>query len=530
MAKSPDLFSPILAQGDALVPALRSDARDQDEQDVLSVVLDEIRRFCPKRVDGAAIDQRGKLGDELLGEVAERGWFGLTIPEPYGGAGLSIKAACRVVTELTAFNGSLGTCVGLHSGLALYSLIHLASEDLRARYLPEVALGQRIAAFAATEPGAGSDIAAMQATLREENGELRLTGSKCYVTNGGIAGLLTTVARSPGMGGARAGYALVVIDPAWPGIVRQAEEKKLGLKGSSTISIDYEGVLVPRDHVVGDLSLGLEYAHRALTWGRTFMAAGCLGSARAAVAQTEEHVRTRVQFGRPLVRFALVRHQLAGAVADVYATESMIRLVCHGFDQNLFDIALPSAAAKVLASERAWAVVDSCLQLLGGIGYIEDAHMARRLRDLRVTRIFEGANDVLRLHLASATLGWATSPLAGCPRLEAIVPPPVARLASRADRTLGEVLGAVAAVRKQHGFRLFERQVLQTHLADALIEALGAVACVLRAARSSPDSVELATAELAVERCTRRAARALSGIEQAGDERRQGLADRITGE
>src|SRR5512141_1404316 len=147
MAKTPDLFSPILAQGDALVPALRSDARDQDEEDVLSVVLDEIRRFCPKRVDGAAIDQRGKLGDELLGEVAERGWFGLTIPEQYGGAGLSIKAACRVVTELTAFNGSLGTCIGLHSGLALYSLIHLASEDLRARYLPEVASGRRIAAF-----------------------------------------------------------------------------------------------------------------------------------------------------------------------------------------------------------------------------------------------------------------------------------------------------------------------------------------------------------------------------------------------
>ena len=370
----------------------------------------------------------------------------------------------------------------------------------------------------------------MQTTLREENGELRLSGSKCYVTNGGIAGLLTTAAKSPGMGGARAGYALVVLDPAWPGIIRQAEEKKLGLKGSSTISIDYEDVVVPRDHVVGDLSLGLEYAHRALTWGRTFMAAGCLGPARAALAQTEEHVRTRVQFGRPLVRFPLVRHQLAGAVADVYAMESIIRLVCHGFDRELFDIALPSAAAKVLASERAWAVVDLCLQLLGGIGYIEEANMARRLRDLRVTRIFEGTNDVLRLHLASATLGWAASPLEGCPRLGAIVPPPVAGLAARADRMLGEVLETVAAVRKRHGFRLFERQVLQSHLADALIEALAAVACVLRAAGASPESVELATAELAIERVAGRAARALSGVEQAGQERWQGLADRIVGE
>jgi alkylation response protein AidB-like acyl-CoA dehydrogenase len=184
----------------------------------------------------------------------------------------------------------------------------------------------------------------------------------------------------------------------------------------------------------------------------------------------------------------------------------------------------------VLASERAWAVVDLCLQLLGGIGYIEDANMARRLRDLRVTRIFEGANDVLRLHLASATLGWAAAPLEGWPRLGALVPAPVAPLAARADHMLGEVLGTVAAVRKQHGFRLFERQVLQSHLADALIQALAAVACCLRAAGASPEGGELATAELAIERAAERAARALRGVEQAAEARWQGLADRIVGE
>jgi alkylation response protein AidB-like acyl-CoA dehydrogenase len=533
MAKSPDLFSPALVESRAVAPSLRADARDADEHEVLSALLAEIRRFCSKEVDGAAIDQRGALGEPLLSAVAERGLFGLTVPERYGGAGLSIKAACRVTAELAGYNGSLGTCIGLHSGLALYSLIHLANEGLRERYLPDVAEGKRIAAFAATEPGAGSDLSAMSTTLSEAaDGTLHLSGTKCYVTNGGLCGVLTTVARSPGLGGARAGHTVVVLDPNWPGIVRHGEEKKLGLKGSSTITIDYDDVVVPRTHVVGEASLGMEYAHRALTWGRTFMAAGCLGPARAAVAQAEEHAAVRVQFGRPLLRFPLVRHTLAAAKADVFAAESIIRLVCHGFDSEMFDIGLPSTAAKVFVSETAWHVVDSCLQLLGGLGYMEEANMARRLRDLRVTRIFEGANDVLRLHLAAATLGWPSDPLSSCPSLSSLAPPALEGTLAAVDRAVADALALVTETRKKHGFRLFDRQILQSHMADALIHAYAAVACGVRCsglASSVVDAADEATAALAIERLCQRVHAAIDAARASDDDRERIRADTILG-
>lgn len=532
MAKSFDPFSLVLADKDGAASAVRSDAKNADEHETLSALLGEIRRFCGKEVDSAAIDQRGALGQPLLRRIAELGLFGLTIPERHGGAGLSLKAACRAVTELTSYNGSLGTCVGLHSGLALYSLIHLASDELRALYLPEVAEGKRLAAFAATEPEAGSDLASMRTTLTEAaDGSLRLSGSKCYVTNGGICGLLTTVARSPGLGGARAGHTVVVLDPTWPGVTRQGEEHKLGLKGSSTITIDYDDVVIPRTHVVGEASRGMEYAHRALTWGRTFMAAGCLGSARAAIAEALTHTSQRVQFGKPLLKFPLVRHALSTATADLYAAESVIRLVCHGFDSGQFDIALPSVAAKIFVSETSWDIVDACLQVMGGVGYIEEAGMARRLRDLRVTRIFEGANDVLRLHLASSTLSWATqdlSAIAGSSGSERL-----SKALAGVDELVREVLTFVAEVRKKHGFRLFDRQLLQAHLANAVVYAYAAVACALRSANSAASTPsaeegrEAAVAQLAMARLCQRARNSMQTARTIDDDAEKAGADAI---
>ncbi len=204
---------------------------------LLPVVLREVRAFCASNVDPARIDHDGRIGADLLSAIAEQGWFGLTVPEEQGGVGLSLHSATRVIAELAGHDGSVGTCVGLHSGLALHSLLHLGSEALRARYLPSIVEGKRLCAFAATEPGAGSDIASVKTTLREVDGKLRLSGSKCYVTNGALCGLITVLARSPGLGGAKAGHSLVAVDPRWPGVSRGAEEHQLGLKGSSTITI-----------------------------------------------------------------------------------------------------------------------------------------------------------------------------------------------------------------------------------------------------------------------------------------------------
>jgi alkylation response protein AidB-like acyl-CoA dehydrogenase len=497
------------------------EARDEDEAEVLSELLHVVRRFCRAHVDGAAIDARGSLGPDLLAGIGELGWFGLTIPAEYGGAGLSVKAATRVVTELAAFNGSLGVCVGLHSGLGLYSLLHYGNAELKQRYLPEIAAGERITSFAATEPSAGSDLTAMRTTLSERDGRLWLNGSKCYVTNGGVCGLVTVVARSPGLGGARAGHTMVAVDPSWGGVHRQGEEKKLGLKGSSTLTLDFDEVEIPRDHVIGQLAQGMDHAHQALTWGRTFMAAGCLGSARAALEEGRAHTAERVQFGRPLAEFPLVREQTAGVLADTYASESIIRLVCDLYEAKQGDIGLDSAIAKIFGSESAWEVVDRCLQLMGGVGYIEEAGMARRLRDVRVTRIFEGANDVLRLHLASAVLSWPSEELAELPPLAPHVVAPLAEAASRFDAVAHELGVTLLEIRKRLAFRLFQRQVVQALMADAIIAVYGMLAVLLRALgrakKSGCSEVGLALPELACRRLEGRARRALDLLRVSED-------------
>ncbi len=443
--------SSALVELDDLQPAPRDSTVEQ--------IVAEVRAFARERIDSARIDREGRLGPTLLADIAAQGWFGLTVPSEHGGVGLGLAGATAVIAELAGHDGSVGTCVGLHSGLAMHGLLHLGAETLRREWLPAIAEGRCVCAFAATEPGAGSDIASVKTTLREEAGVLLLSGSKCYVTNGGIAGLVTVLARSPGLGGARSGHTLVAIDANSSGVRRGKEEHKLGLKGSSTVTLDFDDVVVPVSNVLGEPSMGLTYAHSALEWGRTFMAAGCLGTARAALSAVRTHVEQREQFGRPLARFPLVRASLAEMRAEVFAIESVLGRVCVAEHA-----AIPSTIVKILASEGASRVVDRSLQLMGGAGFLEDAGMARRLRDVRVTRIFEGANDVLRLHLASDALRWPTEPIRAL-AVGAAIDGRLARFASVLD-----------AVKKTWGFRLFERQTLQVHLADAVIALYAAMA------------------------------------------------------
>ncbi len=500
-SKPLDPFAAALAARHEIESRLVVDARDEGE--LLGTVLSEVREMCATHVDSARIDREGRLGTELLQRVAERGWFGLTVPEQYGGSALSLAAATRVIAELAGANGSLGTCIGLHSGLALHALLHVASPEAKSKYLNEVASGRCIAAFAATEPGAGSDIAAVKTTLVDRGDRLELNGGKCYVTNGGLAGVLTVLAQSPGLGGARAGHTLVLVDAAAHGVSRSGEENKLGLKGSSTVSVYFDGVTVEPIHVLGEFSKGLEYAHNALGWGRTFMAAGCLGSARAALAKAVEHAQTREQFGRPLAKFPLVHEALARARADVLTIESTLRLVCAFGDARVGELTLPSTLLKLIASEQAWRVVDTSLQLMGGAGYMEENGIARSLRDVRITRIFEGANDVLRVSIAAAALTWATQSLSDVPLAASGEFAEEGRLVASELCALGD---AINAVRARWGFRLFSQQAVAAQLADAIAESFAAFALLLRA--STEEKIPPQLFQLAIRESLGRATRA----------------------
>jgi hypothetical protein len=236
---------------------------------------------------------------------------------------------------------------------------------------------------------------------------LRIDREKSYVTNGGFAGLFTVLVRTPGLGGDRA-HSLVCI-PAWtPGIVRGAEEAKLGIRGSSTVTVTFDDVRVPVDHVLGSPGDGMGQANGLLAWGRTLMSAGCVGAARGALDATLAHVRARRQFGSPIGDFAATRAHVAWMAARTHAMEAMVASVGHAHAGGA-SIELDSTMAKVLCSEGAFEVCDRAVQLHGALGFLEQTGVPRILRDTRITRIFEGANDVLLLRIGAAVLGEAAT-------------------------------------------------------------------------------------------------------------------------
>lgn len=473
-----DPFAIIASNAEALGAALTSPAATADESEMLQIILEAIKRWTEQSVDDAAIDAAGRMPREVIDGAAELGLFGLTIPEEYGGAGFSMSAACRVIEEIAMADRSVATCIGLHCGLGLRGLIGYGSDDLKAKYLPDMATGKRLGAFAATEPNAGSHIAGVSTTGKEgEDGRIHVSGQKIYVTNGGLAQVFTVVAKTPGLAGARHGWSVFLFEVDDEGLVVGAEEHKLGIKASSTTTLDLDDIVVDASRIIGEPSKGLEAFHEILSWGRTMMSAGCLGSARVAFEKANEQVMLRRQFNRPIGEFGQVRQKIATMRATIYGMESVQRLVTKLQDLYNADISWVSSIAKIYNSEGAWNIVDDVLQLFGGSGFIEETGIARILRDSRITRIFEGANEVLRFNLASVAL---TVKERGTWSLEELVADTLKADARRYDEACVRLDKSVDTLKKKYGFRVFDHQVLLAGLADALIARVVMLSSLLR--------------------------------------------------
>ncbi|MFO0608972.1 MAG: acyl-CoA dehydrogenase family protein [Polyangiales bacterium] len=450
---------------------------DPAADEALPLLLDTVRRFA-RRVDPAALEAAGRIPDALVAAAGEAGLFGLTIPAAYGGLGLPLRGACAVVRELARADRSVAIMVGLHAGLGAHALCRHGTPAQRARWLPAMAAGERVASFAATEPGAGSDLQSLRAIAAPEGDVLRLCGEKAYVTNGGFAGIFTVLVRTPGLGGERA-TSLVCVPRETPGLSVGPEEDKLGIRASSTVPLQLDDARVPRDHLLGAPGAGLDLTHESLARGRVVMAAGCAGTARFALDAALAHVATRRQFRRALADFDAVRLQVATMDATLLAMEALVGAAADALDgaRPDADAALLSVAAKVVASEGADAVCDASVQLHGAMGFLEPTGVARALRDARITRIFEGANDVLLVHLGASLLGRAPAD----PRGGAL--DPLDELARRLDAT-------VTAHRKSHGVRATQRQLLALRVARAAVSLAAA-----REVRRLPATPAVALAE-----------------------------------
>ena len=456
-------------------------ASSELEAETLRTLSHSLHKLAPE-IDARAIDLAARLPNASLRALQRAGFFALTIPQEDGGLGLSLKATCQVIERLAQLDRSVAVTVGLHCGLGTQALVQYGSEQQRRELSPKLASGEWIGAFAATEAGAGSDLTAVRTTGRSAPGGMRIRGSKSYVTNGAIAGCYTVLVRTPEHGGPHA-QTLVCIPREAAGVHVGKEEDKLGLRGSSTVALDFDDVFVPDADIIGVAGQGARYTASLLALGRTLMAAGCIGTARTALAATVTHVAARRQFRRTLAEFPLVQSACADMAANVYAMESLLRLASDAAWQEPQRQFL-SALAKVFCSESTYQICDRAIQLHGALGFLEPTGLPLLLRDCRITRIFEGANDVLLLHAGTHALArdWdGALPLAAIDDRK--------HRLQHARRAFEGVLRAREAVRssirQRYGVRAVERQDVLAALGHAETCQMAAYATLVRANRDA---------------------------------------------
>ncbi|HMQ20849.1 MAG TPA: acyl-CoA dehydrogenase family protein [Planctomycetota bacterium] len=384
-----------------------------EEAELFDVLAGTLERFLHDDFDAVAIDREAKIPDDVLAAFKELGLFGLIVPEEHGGLGLSQTSYTRVLARVGADCASTAVTLGAHSSIGMKALLLFGNEAQKARWLPQLASGERIAAFCLTEPGSGSDAASIRTkAVRREDGKIQLDGEKVWITNGGIASFFTVFARSEPPAGWPEGkphLTCFVVEGEQPGVRIGNEEDKLGLKGSSTTTVALEGVIVDEAARIGVDGDGFRIALEVLNSGRLGLAGACAASARRLLELATKQATTREQFGRKIASFGLIRDKLARIATEVFGMESMAYLVAGIVDRKARGEALPTqaleaAACKVWCTERLWETAHEALQIAGGNGYMREFPYERVLRDARVNMIFEGTNEILRLMLALGAL------------------------------------------------------------------------------------------------------------------------------
>ena len=336
--------------------------------------------------------------------LAELGAFGMTIPEAYGGYGFSASAYCRVTEEIGRTDASLGILIGGHQSIGLKGLILYGTEEQKKKWLPRLATGEMIAAFALTEPGAGSDAASIQTTAvyDEKTDSFVLNGSKHWISNGGFAEFFTVFAKDVGLPekDEHRRITAFVVTKDLGGVTPGKEERKLGLKGSSTVPVELQDCRVPAFHVLGERGQGFKIAVEILNTGRTSLGAGCIGGSKIMIREAARHATQRRQFGTRIADFEMIRAKFARMVVSTYALESMVYLTAGLIDRGLDDYSLEGACCKVFGTEAVWHNINDALQIAGGNGFMEDYPYERALRDSAINMIFEGTNEILRVLIA----------------------------------------------------------------------------------------------------------------------------------
>jgi alkylation response protein AidB-like acyl-CoA dehydrogenase len=390
------LFSGVI-DDDILLPYPRI---TPEEDRRVEKFLRELRDYCEAHVDREWIDEHEQIPDHVVEDLKGMGLFGISIPEEYGGMGLSQSAYCRVFEFVTGYDVGLAIMLGVHLSIGIKGIQLAGSEEQRRLYLPKAATGEWFASFALTEPLAGSDAAGIRSrAVPDGEGGWILNGSKIWIGNGSFSEVIVTFAQTPVErdGKTTDRVTAFILRPDMPGYERGPRLRKMGARGSNQAELYFHDVRIPPENVLGTVGEGFKIAMGVLNSGRQGLSAGAAGGVKQALRMATTFAREREQFGRPIAGYELIQGKLAAMAADALTAESVAYFTTGLADRSDVDYALESAAAKVWNSDALDRAVDEMVQIAGGRGFVKGYPYERMYRDARITRIFEGTNEVLRL-------------------------------------------------------------------------------------------------------------------------------------
>jgi hypothetical protein len=490
----------------------------EDFNETQRMIADSAREFIARSIqphrEELEFQKKAELGKPLLKEAGAAGLLSVDVPEVYGGMGAD-KATIMLVSETMAWAGSFVATHGAHSGIGTLPIVYFGTSEQKARYLPKLATGELIGAYALTEPGAGSDALAARTTavLSSDGKHYALTGTKQYITNAGYADVFIVFAKVDGEK-----FTAFIVDRNTPGVTIGPEERKMGIKGSSTCAVILENAKVPVENVLGEIGRGHVVAFNILNVGRFKLGAGTVGGCKIALERAIPYVTQRQQFGHPLSDFGLIRAKLADIAARTFVAESMVYRTAGLMDRAIesldrsaedFDrqtihkveeYTIECSMIKVFASESLALAAEEGLQMLGGYGFCEEYLLEQIYRDERINRIFEGTNEINRMLIPGMILRKALKkelPVFAAAKQvadELLGPPSFGEagepgfLEDEAKLVAAMKKGCLAALgfaAQKHGENLKDHQEILADVADMVMETYACESGLLRALKKA---------------------------------------------
>ena len=531
---------------------------DRDEQDRIRELNARIREYCAEHYDARKAEEERWIPDQVLRDLGEIGALGLYVDEKYGGQGLSQTGYARVFETVGQIDATLAIVLGVHQSIGFKGISLFGTDEQKERFLPDLATGRKLAAFALTEPEAGSDAYHLRSRAVEQpDGSWVLNGEKRYIGNG------SQRRRDHHLRARRDRAARTATSPSsskkgMKGLEVGERYDTMGLQANDLRRLRFNDVRVPPENVLGDPGQGFRVAMQILNNGRIGLGTGSVGGAKKLLDLAIEHVKERRQFGRPLADFELVQDKIGWMVSYLFGLESMCYLTCGLVDDGVPDYSLESAICKVSGTEFLWYAVNRVLQLAGGEGYMRDRPYEKTLRDTRIYPIFEGANDVLRAFIALGGFKPVGEKLEGLSEIELSDPirsigvlveyasdriqrevrPDKLNMAhdelsDHADSVSDQVkrlAGVTEQLLRDNKKEIIERQLQQKRLADSIADIYGQVAVLSRVSQVfedqgvEPSGQERYIADTFCKRAASRVEGRFDQIESNDDERMTAIA------